>query len=625
MLGDRLDELATNANPPFVRAGADRSLFPAPRTRDQAQLQAIVSNTGVTRGLDALLAELQRVSRFGFTATELTRAKQAMMAGSERIVTESPDRESSSRADEYTRNFLEDEALPTIWHELAFHRRFVPAITLEEVNALTRDWFPADNRLVIVSAPEAAGVSLPTEAQLAAVVSAVASKQMTAYVDTAAGEKLMETPPARGTVARTLLRPEAGITQWTLSNGATVVLKPTKLRADQVLFRSFAPGGTSLAADADFFSARIVDTVVPAGGVGRFSATTLDKILAGKAVAVTPFIDEIDQGLRGGSTPQDLETMFQMIHLRFTAPRADPTAFAAVQSQARALLANREASPDFVFNRTIDAALSGNSPRRQPETPESVDRWNLDKAMAFYKARFADASNFTFVFVGSFDVDALRPLVETYLASLPATRARETFRDLGVAPPSTVIEKTVQKGIAPKSEVAIVFAGPFDYDDPHRMAFETMTLVLESRLFDTIRQELGGTYSITATPDVEKFPQPQYAVRIDWTCDPAQTSALVQRVFDEVAFIKQTPLTPNQVSRLKDSLMRDFERNSQDNRYMLNEIARRYEDGDAVNVGAVENVPERIAALTGDAIQQAAQTYLNSSRYVKVVLMPEGR
>jgi zinc protease len=623
MLGDRLDELTTSTNPPFVRAGVDRSLFPAPRTRDQATLQAIVSNTGVTRGLDALLTELQRVARFGFTATELTRAKQAMMAGFERVVTESPDRESASRADEYTRNFLQNEALPTIWQELAFHRRFVPSITLEEVNALTRDWFPADNRLVIVSAPETAGVTLPTEAQLAAVVSAVPTRPLTAYVDATGGEKLMETPPARGTVARTLLRPEAGVTQWTLSNGVTVVLKPTKLREDQVLFRAFAPGGTSLATDSDFVSARIADTVVPAGGVGRFNATMLDKILAGKAAAVTPFIDEIDQGLRGGSTPQDLETMFQLVHLRFTAPRADPTAFAAVQSQARALLANREASPEFVFNRTIDAATSGDNPRRQPETPATVEQWNLDKAMAFYKARFADASNFTFVFVGSFNIDAIRPLVETYLASLPATRARETFRDIGVKPPSGVVEKTVRQGIAPKSEVAIVFAGPLEYDDPHRMAFETMTLVLESRLFDTIRQELGGTYSITATPDVEKYPTPQYAIRIDWTCDPAQTTALVQRVFDEIAFVKQTPLTAGQVSRLKESLNRDFERNSQDNRYLLNEIARRYEDGDAVNVGLVDHMPERIATLTGDALQEAAQTYLNMNRYVKVVLMPE--
>ena len=623
MLGARLDELSQSANPPFLRAAADRGLFPTPRTRDEAVLQALVSNDGVARGLDALVTELQRVARFGFTATELARAKQAMMLGYERVVTESPDRESASRADEYTRNFLEDEALPTIWQELAFHRRFVPGITLAEVNALAGDWFPDQNRLVVVSAPEAAGVVLPDQAQLAAVVKTASAKRLEPYVDAAAGQALMDAPPPRGTIVKTTVRPEAGITEWTLSNGATVVLKPTTLKEDQILFRAAAPGGTSLASDADFIPARVADAVVPAGGVGRFSAVMLDKILAGKAVAVTPFIDEIDQGMGGGSTPQDLETMFQLLYLRFTQPRADPTAFAAMASQARALLANQMASPDVVFNQTIDAALSRNSPRRQPETPATVDQWNLAKSLAFYKARFADASNFTFVFVGSFTPEAIKPLVETYIASLPATHAHETWRDLGIAPPAGVVEKTIEKGIAPKSQVAIVFSGPFEYDDAHRLALRTMTLVLQSRLLDTIRQELGGTYSITATPDTQKFPRPEYRVRIDWTCDPARTATLVQRVFEEIAFVKATPLSPDQMALIRDGLLREFERNSQDNGYLLNQISRRYEDGDAADVAAVDNVPDRIAALTGDAIQQAAQTYLNTGNYVKVTLMPE--
>src|SRR5436190_913028 len=268
MLGDRLDERAQGERPPFLRAAASRGLFPAPKTRDQAALQALVPADGVTRGLDALVSELKRVASFGFTATELERAKQANLAVMERAAEESPDRESSSRADEYTRNFLQAEALPTIWQELAFHRRFLPEVTLAEMNALTADWFPDRNRLVIVSAPDAAGV----------------------------------TPPA-----------------------------------DSAL-----------------------DAVVSAGGAGGFSSVMLDRLLTGKAVVVQPFINETDEGMGGGSTPQDLETMFQLLHLRFTQPRADPAAFAAMSAQARGLLANQQASPDVVFNQTIDAALNRN-------------------------------------------------------------------------------------------------------------------------------------------------------------------------------------------------------------------------------------------------------------------------
>ena len=625
MVGARLDELSRSATPPFLRAAADRGLFQIAKTREEAVLQALVSNDGVTRGLDALLTELQRIARFGFTATELGRAKQAMMLGYERGATESPDRESSSRADEYTRNFLQGEALPTIWQELAFHRRFVPGITLAEMNALTADWFPNSNRLVVVSAPDAAGITLPTRTQLATVVRTAKAKRLTAYRDTAAGQTLMDAAPARGTIVKTAVRAETGITEWTLSNGATVVLKPTTLKEDQILFRAAAPGGTSLATDADFVPARVADTVVPAGGVGRFTSVMLDKILAGKAVGVTPFIHEVGEGIGGGSTPQDLETMFQLIYLRFTQPRADPIVFAAMASQAKALLANRTASPDVVFHQALRAALSQNSLRRQPETPATVDQWNLEKSLAFYKARFADASNFTFVFVGSFTPETIQPFVETYLASLPATHAHEIWRDTGITPPRGVVNKTVEKGIAPKSAVAIVLSGPFDYNDANRLALRTMALVLQSRLSDAIRQELGGTYSITATPDSGKFPRPEFSVRIDWTCDPARTAALVQRVFEEIEFVKTTRLSPDQMTLLRGALLREFETNSQDNGFLLDEIARHYEDGDAATGAAVVSVPEQIAALTATAIQRATRTYLDTDNYVRVTLMPESR
>ncbi len=624
MLSDRLGELSRSANPPFLEAAADRSLFPMPRTKDEAVVQALVAGDGVLHGLDAIETELQRVSRFGFTSTELDRAKNAMMQGYERVTTESPDRESASRADEYTRNFLEDEALPTIWQELAFHRRFLPEVTLGEVNALATDWFPENNRLVITTAPQSASVTLPTQAQLEGVVAAVKDKRLEGYVDAGAGRALMDKAPSAGTIVKTA-EPASGVTEWTLSNGARVVIKPTTLKEDQILFRAFAPGGTSLASDEDFFSARAADGVVRAGGVGDFSDIELGKVLSGKAVAVQPYIDEIDQGLSGGSAPQDLETLFQLIYLRFTAPRADPAAFTALQLQARALVANQTASPEFVFGQAIADALSGHSPRRAPETTATVDRWNLAKSMAFYKARFADASNFTFVFAGSFTADTLKPLAEKYLASLPATHAHETWRDLGIRPPASTVETTVQKGIAPKSAVAIVFSGPLEYDDAHILALRTVTLVLQSRLLDVIRQELGGTYSITVTPTVEKSPAPLYSIRIEWTCDPARTTALVQRVFQEIDFVRTTALREEGMASLRQTIKRDLDDRRQDNSYWLAQIARRYEDGDAANLTAIDHAADRIDALTTDAIHRAAVEYLDTTRYVKVTLVPESK
>src|SRR5262245_38303189 len=621
MLGDRLDEIAQSERPPFLRAAAGHGLFPAPKTRDEATLQALVPNDGVARGLDALVSELKRVTTFGFTATELERAKQANLAGSERAAEESPDRESSSRADEYTRNFLQREALPTIWQELAFHRRFLPEITLNEMNALAADWFPEGNRLVMALTPDVAGRVPPSESQLAAAVETASARAVTAYVDDGAGRALMESPPGKGRIVKTALKGD--VTEWTLSNGATVALLPTTLKADQILFRATAPGGTSLASDADFVPARVADDVVPAGGVGTFSGVVLDKLLSGKSLAVQPFINEIREGMRGGSAPRDLEAMFQLIYLRFTAPRADPTVFAAMKAGALAMLADQSASPDVLFNQTLVSALSGNHPRRQPETSASVAKWNLDASLAFYKARFADASNFTFVFVGSFTLETMRPLIETYIASLPATHARETWRDQGVKTPTEVVQTMVRKGIAPKSEVAIVFSGPFEYTPQNRLALQTATLILQGRLNDTMREQLGATYAITAESEFSRYPRPEYRVKIDWTCDPAQVESLVPRVFQEVASVRDTPLTSEQMTRIRGYLQRELDRDSQDNAYLLNQILRRYETGEPLTGSVVSEQAAEIKALTADAVTRVAVKYLDPARYVRVTLMPD--
>ena len=621
MLGDRLGELAQSDKPPFLQADAGRGLFPAPRTRDEATLQALVPNDGITRGLDALVTELKRVASFGFTATELDRAKQDNMAGSERVADESPDRESSSRADEYTRNFLQREALPTIWQELAFHRRFLPEVTLSEMNALAADWFPEGNRLVVVSAPEVAGRALPTEAQLASTVSAAAARTLTAYVDSGAGQTLMERPPAKGSIVNTAMYGD--VTEWTLSNGARAVLLPTTLRADQILFTATAPGGTSLASDADFFAARTADDVIGASGVDKFSDVVLDKLLTGKALAVRPFIAETRAGMRGGAAPRDLETMFQLLYLRFTAPRADPTAFAAMKGQALAMMSNQSASPEVLFNQTLAAALSGNHPRRQPESAETVAKWDLDKSLAFYRARVADASNFTFVFVGSFTLDMMKPFVETYVASLPATRSRETWRDLGITPPERVVETTVRKGIAPRSEVSIVFTGPFEDSGIGRLALRTATLLLQARLSDALREQLGATYAISAESESSRNPRPEYRVTINWTCDPAQVEALVKRVFQEVAAVRNTPIAAEQIVRIRDFLQRDLDRTSTENGFFLNTLLRHYENGEPLKTDVVSEQAADIKSLTGEAVTQAAVKYFDLARYVRVTLMPQ--
>ncbi|HYW71983.1 MAG TPA: insulinase family protein [Pyrinomonadaceae bacterium] len=620
MLSARFAEITQQPNAPFVQAFAGRGNFFA-KSKDSATLGALVKEDGVERGLDALLSEAQRVARFGFTATELDRQKQTLLRRYERSAIEKENRESASRADEYQRNFLTGEPLPTADDEYNLQKKFLPGITLAEVNKVAGDWFPDRNRMVIVEAPEKAGVTIPDQTKLAGVLKAAATKDLKAYVDTVANAALIDAAPAAGKVVKATTRDAVGITEWELSNGVKVVLKPTDFKEDEVLFRATSPGGTSLAADKDFITADSATQVVNAGGIGKFSVTDLRKIMAGKVASATPSIGELSEGLSGGASKKDLETMFQLIYLRFTQPRADANAFNVLQSQMKTMLANQSAVPEFSFENALMTARYQNHPRRQLDTVETINQWNLDKSMAFYKDRFADASDFTFVFVGSFDEATIKPLVEKYLASLPSLHRQESWKDVGVRTPNDVVVKRVEKGVEPKSLSSISFSGPFEYNQQNRIAIRAMCEIMQRRLLEVIREDLSGTYSINVSPSYERIPKPEYSISIDFGSSPDRTDALVKRVFDEIEKFKNEGPTDQQVTDQRETLLRDFERSSKLNSYLVGQISYRYESGE--DVAGLWKLPDYYKKIDKAMIQDAAKKYLDTKRYVEVLLFPE--
>jgi zinc protease len=619
MLSERLDELAQAPNAPFLRAQTDRSLFV--RTAEVTSLDAEVAKGGIERGLSALFTELARVARFGFTAPELTRMKLNLERGLERSVIEREKSPSDPLADEFVRNFIETEPIPGIVYEYGLNQRFSPEITIAEVNAVAKDWMPDRNRLVAISAPEGDKPTLPDEVKLASVISASNNEKLTAYVDTVTNKPLLARAPTAGAVAKTSATDALGITEWTLSNGLRVVLKPTTFRQDEILFRAVSPGGLSLASDDDFISAETADTVIAQGGLGTFSRLDLDKLMAGTTASVRADIASTEEGLAGGAARKDLETMFQLIYLTFTAPRADPVSFKVLTDQLKVNLANRQAQPDVLFSQALTAALTQNHPRAQPLTPATVDRMNLAKSMAFYKERFADAGDFVFVFVGSFDLPTMKPLVEKYLGSLPSTRKTEMVRDVGIRPPAGVVERQVKSGIAPRSQVSIVFTGPFQNDEQHRVIATAMAETLAGNLQRTLREDLGGTYGVNVTPSYTKRPTGEYRISITFACDPARTEALVKTAFQVIEDFKRLGPGLGQVADTRSTLVRELETNVASNTYLLNRILFKYEYGE--DVREVFNMRPFYDQVTVPAVRDAAREYLNTGRYVEVTLVPE--
>jgi len=619
MLSARLSEIAQKPDAPFLGAGAGRGQFVRPL--EVSTLSAGVKEDGIERGLDALFTEALRVEKFGFTDTELQRQKTNIMRGMERAVTEKENTPSGSLADEYVRNFTDKEPSPGIEYESALYARFLPEITLAEVNALAKQWVPDKNRVVLVNAPQKDGLTIPDETKLAGVITAATRKELTPYVDAVANASLIETPPAAGTVTKATSKEAFGITEWELSNGVKVVLKPTNFKEDEILFQAFSPGGTSLAADAEFIPAQTAAQVIASGGLGKFSAVDLRKVLTGKVASARPYIGELDEGLRGSASKKDLDTLFQLIYLTFTAPRADPAIFSVLTTSTKSALSNQKNSPEFAFAETLNSIMSQNHPRAKMMTPEMVDEMNLDKSLNFYKDRFSDASDFTFVFVGSFDVNAMKPLVERYLATLPATHRKETWKDIGLKHPTGVIEKRVDKGLEPKSRASIIFSGPFDYSQENRVAIRAMADVLEVRLRESIREDLGGTYNISADANYTKIPRGEYTINVTFGSNPDRTEDLVKTVLKEIEALKANGPTDKQVADVKETFIRDDETNMKQNGYLLGQIALRYEYNE--DLTSLFNIAQYYRKIDAATIRDAAQKYLNPNNMVRVTLFPE--
>jgi zinc protease len=623
MLTARLVELAQKPDAPFVNASSGRGLFV--KSAEASVLMALAKDDQIAQTVEVLFAEAERVTKFGFTGTELERHKTNMLRGMTQALAEKDKRQSAQLADEYVRNFTQAEAFPGLEYEVDLIRKVMPGISLAEVNGLAREWMPEGNRVVVISAPEKPSVVIPDEAKLNAAIKSGLARATEAYADKTTTLPLFRAAPTPGTVAKTNIRTDTGITEWTLSNGVRVVMKPTTFKQDEVVFTAFSPGGTSLVADDDLVWAESSPSLVMASGIGPFNRIELSRLLTGKVASAAAYIDNLNEGLNGSASVKDLETMFQLIHLLFTEPRADPDVFTLMKSQSKMFLGNLRNQPEFVFEDTLRQILSQDHPRERTPTDETFERLDLQKSLAFYKDRFADASDFTFIFVGSLDPATMRPFVEKYLASLPATNRRESWRNHKITTPAGVVEKRVEKGLEPQSHSRVVFSGPFAYNQEQRIAIRTVASVLQTRLREILREDLGGTYSVAVGSTYSKIPNEEYQLIVDFGSSPDRAEELMKRVFAEIEAFRKTGPTDKQLADAREGFIRDHETNIMSNGYILAQLFGKYQLGEEGEVGYLWQLPAWYEKLTVQGVQQAAERYLNPARYVKVVLMPEKR
>ncbi len=619
MFNDRLEELALTPNAPFLDAYSGKGRMV--RSKEFYILGTQVPDGGFERGMEALLTESKRIREFGFTRTELERVKRKILSRIEQYFKERDKTSSTEYIREYIDHFLENEPIPGIEYEYELYNKLIPEISLDEVNALATEWLIEENRVISVSSPEKPEVPIPKESDLLAVFERVSQKQVTAYVDRTSEKPLLSTLPTQGTITGEQYLDPLSVTIWTLSNGVRVVLKPTDFKNDEILFNSYSPGGTSLVDNVDYIAADTAVEAVTEGGIGDFSLIELQKKLADKTVSVSPWISGLFEGVRGSASPRDLEAMFQLIYLYFASPRKDNSAFLAYRQRLAARLQDRLSSPEEVFWDAVRSAISQDNFRYQPLTTKRLDELNLEKSFKFYKDRFADASDFTFFFVGSFDLEGIKPLVLRYLGGLPSLRRNEKWRDLGIDPPPGIVERAIRKGSEQKSRVQFAFGGPFEWSLRELISMTALTEVLDIRLRENIREDEGGTYSIGAFASPSHYPDEEYHVFIGFGCAPDQAQHLSELVLEDIKDLQAKGPTKKDLAKVKEILKRERETNLRDNDFWLGVLRSYFINGQDPLL--ILDYTKFVDDLTPERIQQAAIRYLDRERYVKVTLYPE--
>ena len=617
MLQQRLQTLARKPDAPFVMAFS--STGDETREFEGFGRRALAKDGRIADALEALLVEVARVKQHGFTADEFERAKQRYLTNTRDSAAEWDQEEGYGYADELTRHFFEGELVIGRVAEDELARRYTPGVTLDEVNHVADAWTDTATRAITITAP-AKAKGLPTKAAVEALVTAVDARTLAPWVEAKVPTTLLATAPTAGTIASETPADDLGVTRWTLGNGVRVIVKPTTFDNQRVYLSADSPGGTALISDKEFASGRFAIEAVLSGGVGEFTADQLDRFLATRSVQLWPWLGETAEGMRGNASTADLPVLLQLAHLRMTAPRRDPEAFAAWQRGRIELLERRDVSPEIAMNDQVQLALSGGHKRRKPVTAADLRATKLDPALAVYRQRLGDAGDWTFTIVGNVDLATLRPLVETYLASLPATKRVDPRKDIGVKPPKKVVTKIVKRGTEPKAAVQLIFHDDDTWSTDAEHDVEILGSALEMRLREILREDMGGVYGVGVYGWVTRSPVQRRFFTIRFGCAPENVDALRAAAMAEIARMQKDGIDASYLEKIKATRRRSHELALTDNQYWLSLLSDAAQYGDDPHEALADaEAPDRV---TSDQLKASAARFVSTKRYLAGVLLP---
>lgn len=616
MLNTRLNELIQSAEPPFINSAVQDGNFLLAKTTQAFAGIAISKDDGIPTALSALVREIERARRHGFTASEYARAKADYLRMLESAYNERDKMKNNQYIQEYVRHFIDNEPIPGIEFEYSVMNQLAPNVPVEAINSILPQIIKDENIVINIFGPDKEGITYPTEAEILDVLKKTKAEEITAYVDKVSDEPLMKETPKAGKIVKTEEGP-FGSTALTLSNGVRVVVKNTDFKADEVRMRAFSPGGTSVFGTDEVIQIKMLNSVAGLGGLGNFSNVDLEKVLAGKKASVYSYVNGLTEGVDGSCSPKDLETLMQLVYLNFTAPRMDDAAFESFKQRTKASLANQEANPMTALTDTLQKELYGNHPLAARVKPEMIDQIDYNRVMEMYKNRFQDASDFTFLFVGNINLEEAKTLIETYLGGLPTINRKENFKDIKLD-----IQKGTRKNLfakqmeTPKATVISVISGDCKYNLKNSLLMTMLSQTMDMVYTETIRENEGASYGVTSFGQISRYPKDEALFQIFFDTDPAKREKMEQIVMTELQKVAKEGPRPEHLAKVKEFLLKKHLENSKENAYWLGQLNEYYWYNTDMNT----NYEKLVNELSVKDVKKFTKALLDQGNIIEVTM-----
>ena len=625
MLDKRLDEKSQDPDCPYMQAGAGYGNYIFAKTKDCFQLFIAPKEGKTNEAVKAVTEEALRASQHGFTATEFARVKDDYMSNLEKQYNNRNQINNDRFGREYCAHYLNNEPYPSIEWTYQMMNMIAPNVGVEMVNQLMAQMMPTtDENLVVLNFnPDKEGVALPAESELMGAINAAQEAKLEAYVDNVKDEPLMTVMPKPGKIVKETENKQLGFKELILSNGAKVILKPTTFKDDEIRYKAVSKGGSSLYGPEDWANCQMFDAVIGMSGLGNFSSNELQKALAGKNANVDLSMSTTRESLSGNSTKKDLETMFQMNYLYFTSIKKDEKAVTSLLNMLETQLKNKSTVPMAIFGDSVKNTIYNHSWRERPFNAENVKDINYDRVLEIAKERTANAADFTFYFVGSFDEATIKPLIEQYIASLPAKKGQaEDFKEVTQLATGNVVNEFIQKMETPQATAVMMWhssLAPYTMDNDIKA--DITGQVLETLLLKKVREDEGAAYSpngYAGMSMIGKKPFIQSVASI--SMKPEKKDIVLNIMRESLNEIANGQVEADALQKIKEKMLKDYDTNAKSNGSWIN-MLNTYND---YNLDLFNGYKEAVNKVTAADISNFVKTQLLSAKNrIEVIMLPQ--